>query len=101
VAFCQVKYRDIEGIVHQIDVQAESLFEAVAAAVHQFRKSHWCGNPPGPGCDFSVKLLPDRPSETYTVTPNQVEQFARFGVAKGAPGILRKNRLGELLGIVD
>ena len=101
MAFCQVKYRDIEGIVHQIDVEAESLFEAVAAAVHQFRKSYWCGHPPGPGCEFSVKLLPETPTQTYTVILGQVEQFARFGVVKGAPGIIRKSKLRELVGIVD
>jgi hypothetical protein len=33
------------------------------------------------------------------MTFSQVEQFARFGVAKGAPGIIRKNKLRELLGI--
>ena len=52
-----------------------------------------------PGCEFSVKLLPETPTQTYTVILSQVEQFARFGVAKGAPGITRKNKLLELLGI--
>ena len=101
MAFCQVKYRDIEGIVHQIDVQADSLFEAVAAAVHQFRKTNWCGHPPGPGCEFSVKLLPETPAQTYTVAFSQVQDFARHGVAKGPKGMIRKNKLRELLGIVD
>ncbi len=101
VAFCRVKYRDIEGIVHQIDVQADSLFEAVAAAVHQFRKTNWCGHPPGPGCEFSVKLLPETPAQTYSVTLTQVQDFARHGTAKGPKGIIRKNKLRELLGIVD
>ena len=101
VAFCQVKYRDNEGIVHQVDVQADSLFEAVAAAVHVFRKSDWCGHPPGPGCEFSVKLLPETPAQTYTVTLTQVQDFARYGAVKGPKGIIKKNKLRELLGIPD
>jgi len=101
VAFCQVKYRDNEGIVHQVDVQADSLFEAVAAAVHVFRKSDWCGHPPGPGCEFSVKLLPETPAQTYTVTLTQVQDFALYGAVKGPKGIIKKNKLRELLGIVD
>jgi hypothetical protein len=37
VAFCRVSYRDIKGIEHAIEVEADTLFEAVAQAVQRFR----------------------------------------------------------------
>ena len=101
VALCQVQYSDIEGIRHQCEVQADSLFEAVAAAAQQFRKSNWGGAPPGHGCEFSVRLLPDAAVQTYTVSLHQVEQFARHGTVKGPKGLIHKNKLREMLGIAD
>jgi len=101
VAFCRVQYKDIEGIRHQCEVQADSLFEAVAAAAQQFRKTIWGGAPPGPGCEFSVRLLPDAAAQTYTVSLHQVEEFARHGAVKGPKGIVQKNKLREMLGITD
>jgi len=100
VKLCQVSYRDIEGIRHQCEVQADSLFEAVAAAAAVFRKTLWAGHPPGPGCEFTVKLAPEA-AQTYTIPLHQVEEFAKHGVAKGAPGIIRKQKLREMLGITD
>ena len=101
VAFCEVQYKDTEGIKHECTVQADSLFEAVAAAVREFRERQWCGAPPGPGCEFSVQVLPEVPPQTHTVSLTQVQDFARFGAVKGPKGIVRKNRIRELLGIPD
>jgi hypothetical protein len=101
VAFCQVKSQDIEGIRHECTVQADSVFEAVAAAAREFREKQWCGAPPGPGCEFSVQVLPEIPPQTHTVSLSQVQDLARFGVVQGPKGMVRKNRIRELLGIAD
>ena len=101
VASCQVRYKDAEGIKHECTVQADSLFEAVAAAVREFREKQWCGPPPGPSCEFSVQVQPEVPPQTHTVSLSQVQDFARFGAVQGPKGILRKNRIRELLGITD
>jgi hypothetical protein len=34
---CRVSFTDTNGIPHDVDVQAESLYEAVALAVAEFR----------------------------------------------------------------
>jgi hypothetical protein len=47
------------------------------------------------------KLLPETPPVTYRVSVAQVEEFARHGAVKGPKGIIRKNKLRELLGITD
>jgi hypothetical protein len=99
VAFCRVTYRDIEGIDHSVEVEAESLYEAVAKAVQSFRRDDcWALNPPGPGCHFSVKALKDAPV-TYTISLSKVQEFAQHGTARGPQDVMRKNRIKELLGL--
>jgi hypothetical protein len=100
VAFCRVGYRDIEGIEHQVEVEAQTLFEAVARAVERFRSGSWDGHAPGPGCQFRVEVMP-APPVAYTVSLNKVEEFARYGAVRGPQDILRKERLRQLLGIVS
>ena len=95
---CEVAYRDVEGIEHRVEVEADSLYEAIAAAVSSFRKGLWGGCPPGPGCMFNVKVFPDRP-QVYSVALSQVESFARHGTAKGPKDILRKQRIQDMLGL--
>ncbi|MGI9070914.1 MAG: hypothetical protein ACR2JB_06220 [Bryobacteraceae bacterium] len=63
MAFCRVSYRDTEGIEHTVEVEGESLYEAVARAVNRFRRDDgWCMDPPGSSCQLQVKML-----ITYTV----------------------------------
>jgi hypothetical protein len=51
--------------------------------------------PPGPGCEFRVKVLPDSPM-TYTVAMKKVETFALHGTVAGLQEILRKERIRQL-----
>jgi hypothetical protein len=38
---CVVSFRDHEGVQHVAEVTAESLFEAAASALNQFRRAEW------------------------------------------------------------
>jgi hypothetical protein len=99
MAFCRVTYRDIEGIDHSVEVDAESLYEAVAAPVKRFRNDDgWAMSPPGSACKFDVRVLPHSPI-TYGITLKKVQEFALHGTAKGPQDILRKKRIRELLGL--
>jgi hypothetical protein len=80
----------------RLEVEAQTLFEAVALAVRRFRSSNWDGHAPGPGCEFRVEVLP-APPIAYTVSLSKVEEFARHCTVRGAQDILRKERLRELL----
>lgn len=82
MAFCLVGYRDIEGIEHAIEVEADSLFEAAAEAVHRLRSINWDGDAPGPGCEFRVEMQAAAPV-TYTISLSKIEEFARFGAVRG------------------
>jgi hypothetical protein len=99
VAFCRVSYRDIDGIEHAVEVTADSLYEAVAAAVARFRREDgWAMCPPGAGCEFQVRLMPDSPV-THSVPLKRVETFALHGTVTGPKDILRKERIRQLLGL--
>ena len=99
MAFCRVSYRDTEGIEHAVEVEGESLYEAVARAVNRFRRDDgWGMDPPGSACQFRVKMLKNAPI-TYTVPLKKVVDFALHGTAKGPSDILRKKRVKELLGL--
>jgi hypothetical protein len=81
------------------EVTAASLYEAVALAVARFRRDDgWVMCPPGPGCEFHVKVLPDSPM-TYSISLNKVEVFALHGTVTGPQDILRKERIKQLLGL--
>jgi hypothetical protein len=99
LAFCRVSYRDIDGIEHSVQVEAESLYEAIAQAVKRFRHDDgWAMSPPGPACKFEVRVLPHSPL-TYSIALNKVQHFAVHGTAKGPRDILRKKGIKELLGL--
>src|SRR5712691_9426065 len=38
---CTVSFKDVRGIRHCVDVEAESLYEAVVFAVRRFREDPW------------------------------------------------------------
>lgn len=99
MAFCRVSYRDSEGIEHAVEVEGESLYEAVACAVNRFGQDDgWCMDAPGSSCQLTVKALKDA-RITYTVPLKKVVDFALHGTAKGPSDILRKKRIKELLGL--
>lgn len=53
---CRVSYADQAGI-HSVEVIAETLFEAVAQAVAEFKDDQTVPNPPGPETEFTVSVL--------------------------------------------
>jgi hypothetical protein len=53
---CRVSFADSEGVLHGIDVDAESLYEAVAIAVAQFRDDDVSPSSPAPMTEFTVAV---------------------------------------------
>jgi hypothetical protein len=53
---CRVFYKDSEDVLHGIDVEAESLYEAVAIAVAQIREDEVCPADIGPMTEFTVAV---------------------------------------------
>jgi hypothetical protein len=90
VAACIVSYRDIEGLRHTVEVQAESLFEAAILAMRIFRQ-HGCE--PTDVSQIDVEI---RSSVTHTVTLKKVHHWLNVG-ARSPKEALLKQRLKEML----
>jgi hypothetical protein len=92
---CIVSFVDSEGIRHSIEVAAESLYEAAALAVREFRRHRWTdGMEPGAMTHLAVSVK--SPAVTHEVTIRQLERWAGGG-AKSPREILLKSRVRELL----
>jgi hypothetical protein len=72
VRTCTVSFEDGRGIRHGVDVEAESLYEAVVLAVRRFREDPWMSQvTAGTPLDVEVRA----PATTHAVTLQQVEQW--------------------------
>jgi hypothetical protein len=92
---CVVSFVDSEGIRHSIEVAAESLYEAAALGVREFRRHPWTdGMEPGAMTHMAVSVK--SPAVTHEVTIRQLERWAGGG-AKSPREILLKSRVRELL----
>jgi hypothetical protein len=69
---CTVSFKDPRGIRHSVDVEAESLFEAVVFAVSRFRKDPWAGQI-GTATLLDVEVR--EPSTTHSISLQQVERW--------------------------
>ena len=90
MGLCVVSYLDSEGIRHSVEVEADSLYEAVVLAVKTF-KQHNCQ--PGEISRLDVEV---RSLVTHTVTLKKVRQWLNVG-AKTPKEAVMKERLKELL----
>lgn len=96
VSRCQVSYTDMEGIVHAVEVEAQSLYEAVALAVAEFREDEIITATPAPMTEFCVTVL-RRPVE-HRVRFKKVQEWVQPTTKGGPAGIILRERLRKLLG---
>lgn len=89
MAKCFVSYLDISGIRHQVEVDAESMYEAAALAVKTF-KDHDCE--PGAMAQLEVEI---RTSITHTVTVKKLHDWINGG-GKNPKEVIAKEKLKAL-----
>ena len=53
---CRVSFTDFEGVLHGVDVDAESLYEAVAIAFASLSDDDVSPSNPGPMTEFTVAV---------------------------------------------
>lgn len=94
---CRVTYVDSGNIEHVVEVTADSLFEAAAAAVKAFREGVLLDELPVAGTELRITVLP-LPVE-HRVRLERVEQWAQTGTVKSPVDKLRRDRVRELLGL--
>ncbi len=92
---CSVSYTDSSGVRHSVQVAAESLYEAAALAIQQFREHPWTeGMEPGSVTRLAVSI--HAPETTHEVTLHQIEKWIA-GVAKSPHETLLRSRVKEIL----
>ena len=94
---CRVSYLDSKNIEHAVEVTADSLFEAAAAAVRAFREGALVDELPAAGTELRIAVFP-LPVE-HRVRLQRVEQWAQTGTVKSPVEMLRRERVRELLGL--
>jgi hypothetical protein len=91
---CIVSFLDIDGIRHSVEVQADSLYEAVVLAFKTL-KEHDCA--PSEISKLEVEI---RSSVTHEITLGKVRQWLNGGARSPREAVI-KERLREMLGIPD
>src|SRR5262249_17738219 len=90
---CRVSFTDTNGIPHDVEVQADSLYEAVAQAVAEFRQDELTEDI-GPMTEFVIAV--NHPVVEHRIRLNQVTRWCE-GTRDGPVGIIRRHRIMALL----
>jgi hypothetical protein len=90
---CRVSFTDTNGIPHDVEVQAESLYEAVALAVAEFRADKLTAEV-APMTEFVIAI--HRPAVEHRLRLNQVIQWSE-GTSDGPAGVIKRQRIKSLL----
>jgi hypothetical protein len=91
---CSVSFEDTEGVTHSAHVQAESLYEAVALAIAEFREDSMVPHP-APMTEFTVSIK--RPPIEHRIRLNQVTKWAESTTREGPAGMTKRQRVKLLL----
>ena len=93
-ARCAVSFTDSDGIAHTAHVQAESLYEAVAVAVAEFRRDSLV---PAPASTTEFIIAIERPLIEHRIRLNQVTKWAESTTKEGPAGMTKRQRVKSLI----
>ena len=93
---CRVSFTDASGVTHAVDVNAESLYEAVAIALHELRRSGLVPVLPGPATPIHVAVKSAAEAE-HTIRFSQFETWLG-GAARSPKERMQKDRFRGIVG---
>ena len=93
---CKVSYADTDGIIHSVQVDAESLYEAVAMAVAEFRDDKTIEKQPMFTTEFTVAVL--RQPIEHHIKMHTVQEFVKPTTRGGPVEVIKREKLRKLLG---
>jgi hypothetical protein len=93
---CTVVVHDLNDTAHQLDVTAETLYEAVAQALVMVRSHEWVGDIGKGLTTITVKVR--NPEITHIVKVQDFENWLKRGCKSPADTVL-KTRLRQMLGM--
>lgn len=90
---CTVSFKDVRGIRHSVEVEADSLYEAAVAGVCRLNDDSWVEKI-GPATVLDIEVR--SPASTHTISLQQVERW--LAAATTNPNeATRKARLKTML----
>jgi len=94
-ACCNVSFTDSDGLSHTAHVQAESLYEAVALAVAEFREDPMV---PTPAAMTEFVVAIERPAVEHRIRLAQVAKWAEGTTTDEPAGIIKRQKVKALIG---
>jgi hypothetical protein len=93
VRTCVVSFRSVVGVVHSVEVTADSLYEAAALGLSVLQQNGWVAQI-APGTQLEVQVR--EPATTHTVSIAQIRRWCD-GVTVSPDEVLKRKRVRELL----
>lgn len=90
---CQVRYKDLDGVFHCVEVEATSVYEASVLALSALSKHEWI-DAVGPGTRLEIQVI--EPSATHMLLVAQVRRWLD-APAKNPADVIKKKKLKALL----
>ena len=95
VSQCRVSFNDLDGVTHAVEVDAESLYEAVALAVGAFRQDEIATDQPGPMTEFSVVVV--RKAVEHKIRFGRVQRWVQPSTVGGPALKVKRETLRRVL----
>ena len=94
-ARCKVSFTDHDGLSHTAHVQADSVYEAAAVAISEFR-SDSMAPALGPMTEFVVAI--EKPPVEHRIRLAQLQKWANTTTTEGPAGMMKRQRVKALIG---
>lgn len=89
-----VSYQNDQGL-HSVEVNAETLFEAVAEAISEFREDKTIAELPDANADITIVVL--RKAPEHVIRLKRVHEWAQASTKGGPAEMVRKERVRKML----
>ena len=90
---CIVSFRDPDGVRHQVEVNAESVYEAAVLALKAFRRSEWI-EAIGTGTRMDIEVA--EPPVQHFIMYGQLTRWLEGG-ARSPAEMAKKRKLKQML----
>ena len=90
---CRVSFKDVSGVRHAVEVQADSLYEAAVLGLRALKRSDWIDQV-GVGTRIDIEVL--EPPVHHFLMYGQLKNWLEGGATNPAE-LLKRKRLKELL----
>jgi hypothetical protein len=94
MATCRVSFTNEDG-VHSVEVTADTLYEAVALALSEFKDDKTIASQPGEMTEFMVSVI--RKPIDHVVKLKRVKEWAQFSNTTSPVELLRRERVRKML----